>query len=87
MAAIKITEGAWKTNKVGWLTLESGEYEAKMLRFEHGSQYGIDGGCISKLEIRKKGYYEFLANYDRGWDIKPKEEVRDFYNAILERFN
>ncbi len=53
--------------------------------FEEGSEYGIDGGKISKLEIRLGN--EILCNYDRGWDVEPTEEVKLFYECILARFN
>ena len=53
--------------------------------FEEGSEYGIDAGKISKLEIRLGN--DILCNYDRGWDIEPTEEVRPFYESILAKFN
>ena len=40
--------------------------------FEEGSKWGINGGKISKLSIKIDG--EWVANYDRGWDIKPAED-------------
>ncbi len=46
-------------------------YEVK--HFEEGSRFGIDGGRISKLGARI-GSKEII-NYDRGWDIRPKEQV------------
>lgn len=59
-------------------------YEAKFFE-EPSKDYGIDGGCISKLHIRKDR--KTYANYDRGWDVLPQEEVRDIYEAILEALN
>lgn len=53
--------------------------------FEEGSHYGIDGGRISKLEIRAGN--EILCSYDRGWDVRPSEEVTPFYESILAQFN
>ena len=44
-------------------------YWAKV--YDEGSEYGIDGGRISKLQIRIDGVT--VVNYDRGWDIKPDE--------------
>ena len=52
---------------------------------EPSEVFGIDGGKVSKLEIRLGD--EILANYDRGWDIEPADEVRPFYENILARFN
>ena len=46
-------------------------YSAKV--YGHPSEdYGIDGGKISKLEIRLGGIP--VARYDRGWDIEPETE-------------
>ena len=39
--------------------------------YEEGSEFGIDGGRISKLQIRING--QTVVNYDRGWDIEPDE--------------
>ena len=39
--------------------------------FEEGSQFGIDKGRISKLMLKRDG--RVIANYDRGWDIKPAD--------------
>lgn len=39
--------------------------------YETGSEFGIDGGKISKLTIKIDG--KTVANYDRGWDIEPDE--------------
>ena len=53
--------------------------------FAEGSPFGIDGGKISKLEIRLGN--EVLCSYDRGWDIEPSTEVTPFYESILAQFN
>ena len=45
------------------------KYQVKA--FDKGSEYGINGGKISKLWIRLDG--KIIASYDRGWDIKPDE--------------
>jgi hypothetical protein len=39
--------------------------------YEEGSQFGIDGGKVSKLMLKRNG--EIVCNYDRGWDIKPAD--------------
>jgi len=46
-----------------------------------GSVYGIEGGRISKMMIKRNG--EIVCNYDRGWDIKPVDEDTEFALAIL----
>jgi hypothetical protein len=56
--------------------------------FEEPSHFGIVGnGKISKLTIRKVGENRDLCNFDRGWDIKPKKEIKAVYAEILKRFN
>ena len=39
--------------------------------YVEASQFGIDGGKVSKLMLKRNG--EIVANYDRGWDIKPAD--------------
>lgn len=46
-----------------------------------GSQYGIEGGRISKLTIKRCS--DTVANYDRGWDIKPADEYTQIALAII----
>ena len=46
-----------------------------------GSVYGIEGGRISKLMIKRGG--EIVCNYDRDWDIRPVDEDTEFALAIL----
>ena len=50
------------------------------------SEWGINGGKISKLAIRIDG--EWTANYDRGWDIEPvTENAQLAVAAILHSMN
>lgn len=56
--------------------------------FEEGSEWGINGGKISKLSIKIDG--EWVANYDRGWDVKPAnddEAVQLAYCILLNEYN
>lgn len=54
--------------------------------FEEPSEYGIDNGRISKLTI-KVGNKD-IVNYDRGWDIKPTDEVGiAVYKILIEKYN
>ena len=48
-----------------------------------GSIYGIEGGRISKLMIRRGG--EIVCNYDRGWDVNPVDEGVHIALAIILR--
>lgn len=56
--------------------------------FAEGSEYGINGGKISKLSIKIDGAW--VANYDRGWDIKPDENdeaAQIAYCILLQEYN
>lgn len=91
MKIVKISDvpSAWG-NGGNWKKIvpeeKRGALNADILQFDEPSQYGIDGGRISKLCItNKKGVW--LANYDRGWDTKPDDSIKDFYQEILKQFN
>lgn len=57
------------------------KYEAKV--FEESSQFGINDGRVSKLQIVKYTrdnpwtWENTVINYDRGWDIEPRDEVAE----------
>lgn len=56
--------------------------------FEEGSEWGINGGKISKLSIKIDG--EWVANYDRGWDVKPADDdeaAQPAYCILLNEYN
>jgi len=65
-------------------TLNGYEYWTK--HFEEGSDYGIKGGRISKLSIRKDG--KELYNYDRGFDFDNLDQGgKAVYTELLNRYN
>ena len=54
--------------------------------FEEPSEFGIDEGRISKLELRVKG--KIVANYDRGWDIQPTDDtVQKALQYVVRTYN
>ena len=56
--------------------------------YDEGSEFGIDGGRISKLRITING--ETVVSYDRGWDIKPDENneaAMIAYSICLKEYN
>ena len=56
--------------------------------FDKGSEYGINGGRISKLQIRINN--EIVVNYDRGWDVEPdinNQVVMVAYYICLKDYN
>ncbi len=54
---------------------------------EPSEDYGIDGGRISKLTIRRLGEDRDLVNYDRGWDKEPTGETKAVYELLLAKYN
>jgi hypothetical protein len=64
------------------------KYKYWVKHYEEGSPFGIDGGRISKLTIRKVGETRDLYNYDRGLDVDcADDEVRAVYDIILTKYN
>jgi hypothetical protein len=63
-------------------------YKYWVKHYEEGSEYGINGGKISKLTICKHGSTQNLVNYDRGWDVRPTDaEVNAVYEIVLAKYN
>ena len=67
--------------KEGAILIGGKGYRYWVKHYGEGSLFGIDGGRISKLMIKRGG--EIVCNYDRGWDIKPVDEDTEFALAIL----
>lgn len=78
----------WREGVIG-IPVGDGKYVSCrywVKRYDTGSKYGIDGGRISKLELRIDD--RKVCNYDRGWDIKPTcEEAEKALAILLEEFN
>jgi len=84
-AGIKITSDTRKINH--WVKGSGGDnitFVAKV--FDDGSEYGIDNGRVSKLEIRKDN--EIIISYERGWDNEPTNaEHKKIYQAVMKKLN
>ena len=65
------------------------KYKYWCKHYEEDSEYGIDGGKVSKLTIRKLGESRDVLNYDRGWNVHcPNEyEAQAIYAIIYEKYN
>ena len=84
-------KGPWKEGVIGVPDKDGNMtgvwYEAKV--YDTPSEYGINGGRISKLELRVGRRFRnrtiargtVVARYDRGWDIEP---LTDAARAALE---
>ena len=69
----KVTITAGDPAKDLWLSghvTKAPEYTFRAKVYDAGSEFGIDNGRISKLEVFHKG--NEVINYDRGWDQKPR---------------
>ncbi len=79
----------WSEGTIGVPT-KDGKYQAVKYWVKHfdepSEDYGIDNGRISKLSLRMNG--ECIANYDRGWDLKPIcQEAEIALAIVLEEYN
>lgn len=53
---------------------------------EPSEAYGLEGGHISKMEIRIDG--RVTLNYDRAWDIEPEDEISQMaYMVLMKKYN
>jgi len=69
-----------------WASGKVNGFEFQIKHYEEGSVYGISEGKISKMLIRKDN--KILANYDRGWDVYPRDvEVIEVYEKLLKMYN
>ncbi|HJI29630.1 MAG TPA: hypothetical protein OIL76_06230 [Veillonellaceae bacterium] len=69
-----------------WAKGESNGMKYEVKHYDQGSEWGIDGGRISKLYIGKGGIT--LCAYERGWDIHPKTEAaKKLYEALVKEYN
>lgn len=60
------------------------QYSVSGKVYLEGSKFGIDNGPISKLWIKDMEKSKVIVNYDRGWDVKPTDENKDLYEAIMK---
>ena len=65
-----------------WVKGSYKDYDFTYMLFEEPSKYGIEGGKVSKLCIKGEDG-DWLVNYDRGWDVKPTEDILSDYTDIL----
>lgn len=69
-----------------WIKGESNGMKYEIKYYDKGSDWGIDGGRISKLFIIKD--YETLCAYERGWGVHPKTAAaKKLYEALVKEYN
>ena len=55
---------------------------------ENGSRFGIDNGCILKLDILDQFTGDQLVEYNRDWIQEPNNEIeRKALDRLLAKFN
>ena len=70
----------------GTIEIDGAEVSYEVKHFEEGSDFGIDGGRISKLECRTNG--ETILHYERGWNKKPKTKLaNEAYEILKKKYN
>ena len=70
----------------GCILINNRGYHYWIKQWDTGSKFGINGGRISKLMIKRGG--EIVCNYDRGWDIEAvDEDTRIALEIILHSEN
>ena len=67
--------------KEGRILINHRGYHYWIKQWDEGSEYGIDGGRISKLMIKRGD--EVVCNYDRGWDVDPQDDDTRMALAII----
>lgn len=66
-----------------WVSGKLDKYQIEIKLFATGSEYGINGGRISKFSICDDK--KCVLNYDRGWDKEPKRgPVKKLLDQILQ---
>jgi len=71
--------------KEGALKVYDSIFHYWMKVYEVPSQYGINGGKVSKLMLKRNG--KIVCNYDRGWDIKPTDPDTELAVELLLHSN
>ena len=67
--------------KEGSLKVENSVFHFWAKCFDEPSEFGIDGGKVSKLMLKRNG--EVAYNYDRGLDAAPADEDTEIALAII----
>ena len=69
--------------KEGTLGVKGNIFHYWVKQYEEPSQFGIEGGRVSKLMLKRKG--QIVCNYDRDWDIRPVDENTEIALRILPK--
>ena len=92
----EITLNHGMRTKDGWTkgvaVADGTTYDFQVKHYDEPSEFGIGGGRVSKLWLRRWGEPQAILSYDRGWDrgLSPRgkgAEVGAIYTALLAEFN
>lgn len=78
---VKETRPAGSNWQEGTIQVHDRIYHYWVKQYPESSKYGIGGGRVSKLMLKRKG--EIVCNYDRGWDVKPIDEDTELAKDII----
>ena len=81
----------WSSGTI-WMNEGKTGYDYQVKHYDEPSEdFGIDGGRISKLHIKRHGenWGNTLVSYERGWDRHcPDEyEIKAVYATLIEKYN
>ena len=74
--------GNWKEAIVEY---KKKNYRVTYKQFDEGSDFGINGGRISKLSINDGN--KTIVNYDREWDIEATGDAKAVLEEVLDNEN
>ena len=68
-----------------WSQGKENGYSHWVKHYDTGSEFGIDGGRISKLQISRDGLT--VVSYERGRDVEPKSgEDKAFFDKLVKKY-
>lgn len=71
----------------GNIKINGTTYTYEVKHYKDGSEYGINGGRISKLQIKNLDR-KTIVNYDRGWDVEPSTaDAQKALAKLVKKFN
>lgn len=72
----------------GFIFKNNVKYTFSAKIFDDDSENGIDNGRISKLTVRRAYDDKQIANFDRGWDIYPRETaLLTMLKCLIKKLN
>lgn len=79
----KGVDGMWAE---GTILIGGKGYRYWVKHYVRRSEFGINGGKISKCMIKRGG--KIVCNYDRGWDVEPVDDnTRVALEILLYDYN